>query len=84
MPKVCVSSTVHGHREKTSWVFLLVPDTRLSLSRRASLVRGHSGPVSMYNMNWVTYSFMQMRHVSMLGTVGGGGGQFVGTAHVMQ
>ena len=25
-------------------------------------------------MNWVAYSFMQMRHVSMLGTLGGGGG----------
>ena len=39
----------------------------------------------MYNMNWVTYSFMRARHVSVLGTLwGGGGGQFVATTHVMQ
>ena len=39
----------------------------------------------MYNMNWVAYSFMQVRHVSMQGTLwGGGGGHFVATAHFMQ
>ena len=37
------------------------------------------------SMNWVTYSFMRARHVSMPGTLwGGGGGEFVATAHVMQ
>ena len=40
----------------------------------ASGVRGHLGPESMYNMNWVTYSFMRGRHVSMQGTLQGGMG----------
>ena len=28
----------------------------------------------MYSMNWVTYNFMRGRHVSMQGTLWGGGG----------
>ena len=43
----------------------------------ASGVHGHSSPVSMYSMNWVTDSFMRVE------TLWGGGG-FVATAHVMQ
>ena len=27
----------------------------------------------MYSMNWVTYTFMRVRHVSMLGMLWGGG-----------
>ena len=38
----------------------------------------------MYNMNWVTNSFMQVRHVSIQGTLQGGEGEFVATTHVMQ
>ena len=49
--------------------FFFVADTRLSSGHLASGVRGHSGPVSMYSMNWVTYSFMWARHVSMQGTL---------------
>ena len=49
-------------------------DTRLSLGHPAYGVHGHSGPESMYSMNWVAYSFMRARHVSMLGTLWGGGG----------
>ena len=49
-------------------------DTTLSSGYLASGVRGHSGLVSMYSMNWVTYSFMRARHVSMQGTLRGGGG----------
>ena len=63
--------------------FFFVADTRLSAGHLASGVRGHSGPESRCSMNWVTYSFMRARHVSMQGTLRGGGG-FVATAHVMQ
>ena len=52
----------------------LVADTRLSSGHLASGVRGHSGLESMYSMNWVTYSFMWVRHVSMQGMLRGGGG----------
>ena len=38
----------------------------------------------MYSMNWVTYNFMRVRHVSIQGTLWGGGGAIVATAHVMQ
>ena len=44
-------------------ILFFVADTRLSSGHLASGVRGHSGPVSMYSMNWVTYSFMRARHV---------------------
>ena len=51
-----------------------VADTRLSSGHPAYGVRGHSGPESTYSMNWVTYTFMRARHVSVLGTLWGGGG----------
>ena len=54
--------------------FFFVANTRLSSGHLASGVGGHSGPVSMYSMNGVTYSFMRVRHVSMPGTLWGGGG----------
>ena len=46
----------------------------LSLGHQASGVHGRPGPESMYSMNWVTYSFMRVRHVSIQGTLRGGGG----------
>ena len=55
-----------------SLCFFFVADTALSSGHLASGVHGHSGLESMYSMNWVTYSFMRARHVSMQGTLGGG------------
>ena len=51
--------------------FSFVADTRLSSHHSAYSVRGHSALESMHTMNWVTYSFMRVRHVSVLGTLWG-------------
>ena len=63
------AKTVYPAKNRTTLqglFFLLTPNQ--TSGHLASVVCGHSGPVSMYGMNWVTYSFMHARHVSMQGT----------------
>ena len=60
-----------------------VANTRLSSGHLASDVRCHPSPESMQSMNRVSYSFMRMRHVSIQGTLQGGGGVSYSTSYAV-